>query len=110
MWTRACELDDTELILLLGEATFHQIHGGVATNALESPWRKFHDEYVKIGEERSGIQPEDLSSSVEFRIKPWLPSSGRRLTVKKIDHEKARENSSLAPLRQSLDTRSPTRV
>ncbi len=30
---RACELPGTELVLLLGEATFHQLHGGVSTNA-----------------------------------------------------------------------------
>lgn len=48
LWCRACDLEDSELILLLGEATFHQVHGGVAANALESPWDQFHDEYVKI--------------------------------------------------------------
>src|SRR5262245_57449997 len=30
---RACEIPDSELVLLFGEGTFHQIHGGVATNA-----------------------------------------------------------------------------
>jgi len=30
---RACELPDTELIVLLGEGTFHQFHDGIATNA-----------------------------------------------------------------------------
>jgi Glycosyl transferase family 2 len=47
-WTRACELPDTELITLLGEATFHQIHGGVATNAVDPPLRQFHHEYRQI--------------------------------------------------------------
>jgi glycosyltransferase involved in cell wall biosynthesis len=32
-YTRACELPGTELVSLLGEATFHQVHGGVATNS-----------------------------------------------------------------------------
>jgi hypothetical protein len=31
-FSRACELPDTELVVPLGEATFHQVHGGVATN------------------------------------------------------------------------------
>jgi len=48
IWIRACELDNSELIVLLGEATFHQVHGGVATNVSESPWTRFHDEYSKI--------------------------------------------------------------
>ncbi|HVN83392.1 MAG TPA: glycosyltransferase family A protein [Candidatus Binatia bacterium] len=30
---RAVELPDARLVILLGEATFHQLHGGVATNA-----------------------------------------------------------------------------
>jgi glycosyltransferase involved in cell wall biosynthesis len=30
---RACELPDIQLVVLLGEGTFHQVHGGVATNA-----------------------------------------------------------------------------
>jgi hypothetical protein len=32
-YRRACELPNTELIVLLGEGTFHQFHGGIATNA-----------------------------------------------------------------------------
>jgi len=32
-YTRACKLPDSELVVLLGEGTFHQIHGGIATNA-----------------------------------------------------------------------------
>ncbi len=34
--------------MLLGEATFHQVHGGVATNAAVSPWDVFHQEYVRL--------------------------------------------------------------
>jgi hypothetical protein len=48
MWRRACDDLSGELIMLLGEATFHQVHGGVATNAVASPWKQFHDEYVAI--------------------------------------------------------------
>jgi len=46
MWRRLCERHRPTL--LLGEATFHQFHGGVATNAEVSPWTGFHDEYVAI--------------------------------------------------------------
>ena len=37
-------------IMLLGEATFHQFHGGVATNVSRKnhPWRLFSEEYKKI--------------------------------------------------------------
>lgn len=45
---RACELPEVQTIVLLGEATFHQVHGGVSTNVPESRWEAFHDEYVRI--------------------------------------------------------------
>jgi hypothetical protein len=47
-YARACALEDSQLIVLLGEGTFHQVHGGVATNAPVHPWDKIHAEYVRI--------------------------------------------------------------
>jgi len=47
-WSRICADREGELIVLLGEATFHQVHGGVATNSLDPPKRLFHDEYFRI--------------------------------------------------------------
>ena len=39
-----------EYIVLLGEGSFHQFHGGVASNApyAEHPWERFHDQYEAI--------------------------------------------------------------
>lgn len=48
MWARACADPRGKVILLLGEATFHQFHDGIATNSRESKWKVFHDEYVRI--------------------------------------------------------------
>ena len=50
VYTRACELPDTEFITLLGEGTFHQVHGGIATNLKrpDASWASFHEEYVGI--------------------------------------------------------------
>ncbi|MHB8271397.1 class I SAM-dependent methyltransferase [Bradyrhizobium sp.] len=48
IWSRVCADPDAELIMLLGEATFHQVHGGVATNSLAPPHALFHEEYVRI--------------------------------------------------------------
>ncbi|MBF0295768.1 MAG: glycosyltransferase [Magnetococcales bacterium] len=47
---RALERGDWRYVVLLGEATFHQFHGGVASNALiaSHPWQAFHDEYMRI--------------------------------------------------------------
>ena len=49
-WSRACSDTSGRIILLLGEATFHQFHGGVATGAAaQSPvFQQFRDEYVRI--------------------------------------------------------------
>ena len=48
-YRRACEAT-SDLVLLLGEGTFHQYHGGVATNVPEDrhPYQRFHAEYVRI--------------------------------------------------------------
>ena len=47
-YVRACALPDSQLIVLLGEGNFHQVHGGVATNAAVHPWDQMHEEYVRI--------------------------------------------------------------
>jgi hypothetical protein len=49
-YVRACELPKMKLITLLGEATFHQVHGGIATNQKrpDASWEVFHNEYVEI--------------------------------------------------------------
>lgn len=47
-YTRALTLPDTILVVLLGEGSFHQVHGGIATNATRDPWKSFHAEYMSI--------------------------------------------------------------
>lgn len=46
----ALERQDLEYVMLLGEGTFHQVHGGVASNVppAENPWEQFHAEYMRI--------------------------------------------------------------
>ena len=48
-YRRACELPDSRLIVMLGEGTFHQFHGGAATNA-KTPNKhlEYHEEYVRL--------------------------------------------------------------
>ena len=49
-FARAVSDPALDYVVLLGEATFHQVHGGVATNAplANHPFARFHDEYVRI--------------------------------------------------------------
>jgi hypothetical protein len=35
-------------VILLGEGSFHQVHGGAATNSLVSVWKPFEQEYQSI--------------------------------------------------------------
>lgn len=48
IWRRACEADGATPIMMLGEGTFHQVHGGVTTNAASSPRAAFDKEYEHI--------------------------------------------------------------
>ncbi|HUB15402.1 MAG TPA: class I SAM-dependent methyltransferase [Acetobacteraceae bacterium] len=47
-WARACADPTACVIMLLGEATFHQVHGGVATNNPNPPMALFHAEYQRL--------------------------------------------------------------
>ena len=52
-YRRACALPGARLVVLLGEGTFHQVHGGVTTRSPEddaepSPWERLHGEYMAI--------------------------------------------------------------
>lgn len=69
-WARACAMPDWQVVMLFGEATFHQVHGGIATNAPpRSRWEEFHDEYVRI------------------RGKPYEPPRGRPLLFGRMPPE-----------------------
>lgn len=48
MWSRICADRSGELIMLLGEATFHQVHGGIATNSASPPIAEFQEEYARL--------------------------------------------------------------
>ncbi len=47
-WKRAVESEGCFPVMLLGEGTFHQVHGGVATNALKPPTAEFREEYAAL--------------------------------------------------------------
>jgi glycosyltransferase involved in cell wall biosynthesis len=52
LYRRACDLPGSALVTILGEGSFHQIHGGVATNVSEETnlrlWKEWEAEYVAI--------------------------------------------------------------
>ena len=50
IFQRALMRRELTYVVLLGEGTFHQMHGGVANNApmQQNPWKEFHQEYIQI--------------------------------------------------------------
>jgi hypothetical protein len=52
LYDRATRLPETDLITLLGEATFHQVHGGVTTNVSEPEmvelWHLYNRQYQRL--------------------------------------------------------------
>lgn len=90
-WSRACADPTGRVILLLGEATFHQVHGGIATNATVSNWPLFHDEYRRL---RGGdyVQPAGtplLVGRLQPAVLASVNSSAERklhLTAKEANH------------------------
>ncbi len=50
MFRRACEGLDAPVVSLLGEGSFHQVHGGVSTNVgvADHPWDAIHEEYRRV--------------------------------------------------------------
>jgi glycosyltransferase involved in cell wall biosynthesis len=51
-YKRAQSLPHHQLVYLLGEGTFHQVHGGVATNLPDPPFAQYLAEYQHIRGER----------------------------------------------------------
>jgi glycosyltransferase involved in cell wall biosynthesis len=74
-WKRACELPEALPILLAGEATFHQLHGGVATNNPKSATNPMRAEYERI-RGRAYSSPSGIRIWGSFRERPPLRDLG----------------------------------
>jgi hypothetical protein len=48
LFARACELPDSRLVMLIGEGTFHQVHGGVTTNDPDARFEDLQAEFERI--------------------------------------------------------------
>jgi hypothetical protein len=83
LFVRACELPDVQLVVILGEGTFHQVHGGVSANAPVSRWNEFHSEYVSIrGKPFSGPKlPALVFGSVTPKVATSIAWSAQQLLV-----------------------------
>ena len=78
---RACQRDDLELVILLGEGTFHQVHGGVTTNAaLDDDLSQYFEEYKRIRGEPYRIVPKTAHylGHVPFEAREFVQQSANR--------------------------------
>ncbi len=82
LFNRIQAIESVEPVKLLGEATFHQFHGGVATNVVpdQSPMQEYKEEYRRIrGKEYSVLSRPPLylggiHSKTERFLDPTKPS------------------------------------
>jgi len=81
VWARACADPAGRVIMLLGEATFHQFHGGAATGSAMPQWQSLHAEYVRLkGADFKAPQGEPmLLGSIHPAALPSLKLSIERL-------------------------------
>jgi glycosyltransferase involved in cell wall biosynthesis len=73
-WERACELPDVTPVTLLGEATFHQVHGGVMTNqGSREKYEMLHQEYIRLRGKQFVFPDVPLTffGSFRFTPRPW---------------------------------------
>ena len=70
---------DVQLVVLLGEGTFHQIHGGAATSGRVG-WDEMHDEYVKLRGARTSRRRTigSIVGSVPDAALPHVEQSAKR--------------------------------
>ncbi|MFT6098259.1 MAG: glycosyltransferase involved in cell wall biosynthesis [Arenicella sp.] len=75
---RALKIDDLDIVMLLGEGSFHQFHGGVATNVtLENhPIKLFIREFFDVRCEEFKALEQPTSTSIHYLGS--MPQSARR--------------------------------
>lgn len=115
VYRRACALPDIEHVVLLGEGTFHQFHGGAATGGTSNHEERL-DEYARLRGEpfvppapRSvyiGKLPEaahpHLAHSVE-RLVPNRTTAALEGRIASLEAERGRANTVIAEQQRRLD-------
>lgn len=84
-YRRACDLPESSLVMLLGEGSFHQIHGGIMTNSPPRTnlrrWRRYAAQYEALKGEafRPPTRRPILFGAVPGPALPWVLESCARL-------------------------------
>jgi hypothetical protein len=85
LYRRACSLPDAQLVVMLGEGTFHQVHGGAATSGLVSR-EAMRAEYATIrGEEHRPPTAEPIYvGTVPRQLLPHLERSAELARAREV--------------------------
>ena len=60
IYRELCELEDATIVQILGEASFHQVHGGISTSSTREGQKTLWDQYVQQYEQIRG-RPFEIS-------------------------------------------------
>ena len=87
LYRRACALEGIDLVVLLGEATFHQFHGGAATSR-RFTWDEMHAQYEAIRGEpyRPPSNAPIFVGRVPPALLPHLEASARQAADRIANH------------------------
>jgi glycosyltransferase involved in cell wall biosynthesis len=121
---RALDLPEAKLVILLGEATFHQLHGGTNTNSpldvQRRNWARWSNEYANIrGRPYQPVQPKhaptfigtfpqaELAHLVRAAIAPVPPYAdpplGRHFDQQQLWAQKPRSRPAASPIEAVVD-------
>ena len=99
-YKRVCEHEESDLVYIVGEGCFHQVHGGVTTGGEHRHAEKFdnlHEEYQSI---RGGRYTAPTNRPIllgQTRLAAtWLVSEGSALMVTEYQLDRRRTNHMLA--------------
>jgi hypothetical protein len=89
LYRRACALEGVELIVLLGEGTFHQFHGGAATTRRYT-WDEMHAEYRSLtgGPHRPPDNPPLYVGPARPALLPLIGRSAQQAIERLASHGK----------------------
>ena len=90
MYERAVALPGAQLITVLGEGNFHQVHGGISSNSPTSHWEEWHEEYRHI-RKRDYRQP--VADAVFYGSFPAASAAHTEASVRAILGNNNRDSS-----------------
>jgi len=93
-FNRALEWPDAELVILLGEATFHQLHGGTNTN---SPLVRQHDNWTRWGSQYASIRGRPYETVRPKHAPTYIGTFPRPALARIVRAAQQLEQSPIAP-------------